>query len=178
MNPLEEAKHLYLSWELSKLKCEPIREHIEKSNFISDGEKSILENQLIVVISKPLNNGVSSTFRNDRIRWRRDHYPVEKLELANQVGDLPRRVHRKTLSEILCDLPDREESITMDKIIQMRETLNAKHYDPIIIVEPADRESTTGATGTILDGNKRSIALALSGLERIAGLVGNRMPWY
>ena len=63
-------------------------------------------------------------------------------------------------------------------IIQMRETLNAKHYDPIIIVEPADRESITGATGTILDGNKRPIALALSGIERIAGIVGNRMPWY
>lgn len=174
MTPLEEAKHLYLKWELQKYNCEQLGELVNESDFLDHPNKSLLRDYLISVFSESLNNGVSRAFRDSNVKWKRESYHIKNLELANQVGHLPENIHEIPLNEVLVRIPNLEMSETLGIIEELRTSLDRHDYDPIIVVEPADREYTTGAKGTILDGNKRAIALALEGLAEINSIVGDR----
>ncbi|MCK4456704.1 MAG: hypothetical protein KAW39_03090 [Thermoplasmata archaeon] len=171
---MEEAKHLYLTWELAKLGCERMRRHVDESTFRSDDEKTHLRDLLIEVISEPLNNGVARALCQPGTSWRRESYLAEHLELANQVGDLSPPPHLTRLSRAIDILPDSVNSTTMLQIQELRKAMDVNQYDPILVVEPADRGTITGAQGTILDGNKRAIALCLEGVESIRAIIGQR----
>jgi hypothetical protein len=176
MTPLEEAKQLYLKWELHRFGCEELGKHIAETDIIDPSKKLLLRDLLIFVISESLNNSVGRIFQNSNVRWRREPYHIEKLELANQVGYLPRDIHEVPLSEVIVRIPDLPMSDTIETIEKLRTRLEPHDYEPIIVVEPADRGTSTGARGTILDGNKRAIALALEGLTDINSIVGDRTP--
>lgn len=176
MTPLEEAKRLYLKWELHKFGCERVGELISASDFIDSSRKAVLRDYLIAVFSESLNNGVSRNFQNVSTEWRKEAYRVEDLEMANQVGNLPEGVHMVTLDKTLEDMPSPAASSTAKYIEELRSTLDPHNYDPIIVVEPADRGNHTGAKGTVLDGNRRAIALAMEGLSKIDSIVGDRAP--